>query len=47
LAHLDCSREALAGVLRPGNAGANRTWPWANALAAAFARLAALPPPAR
>jgi hypothetical protein len=24
-----------------------RTWPWANALAAAFARLAALPPPAR
>ncbi len=24
-----------------------RAWPWANALAAAFARLAALPPPAR
>jgi DDE family transposase len=24
-----------------------RTWPWANTLAAAFARLAALPPPAR
>ena len=24
-----------------------RTWPWADALAAAFARLAALPPPAR
>jgi Transposase DDE domain group 1 len=24
-----------------------RSWPWANALAAAFARLAALPPPAR
>jgi hypothetical protein len=24
-----------------------RTWPWAHALAAAFARLAALPPPAR
>ena len=25
----------------------DRDWPWANELAAAFARLAALPPPAR
>jgi hypothetical protein len=24
-----------------------RSWPWSHALAAAFARLAALPPPAR
>jgi hypothetical protein len=92
LAYLDGSEEALAGMLRPGNAGANtaadqiavldaalaqlpkrvaareqilvradsagathelldfcldRDWPWASELAAAFARLAALPPPTR
>jgi hypothetical protein len=37
----------LAFHARKATLRLQRSWPWANALAAAFARLAALPPPAR
>jgi hypothetical protein len=37
----------LAFHARKATLRLQRTWPWANALAVAFARLAALPPPAR
>ena len=37
----------LAFHARQATLRLQRTWPWAHALAAAFARLAALPPPAR
>jgi Transposase DDE domain group 1 len=37
----------LAFHARQATLRLQRTWPWANTLAAAFARLAALPPPAR
>jgi len=37
----------LAFHARQARLRLQRTWPWATALAAAFARLAALPPPAR
>ena len=37
----------LAFHARQATLRLQRSWPWANALAAAFARLLALPPPAR
>ncbi len=37
----------LAFHARQATLRLQRSWPWAHALAAAFARLAALPPPAR